>query len=70
MPKRILIIGILFCLNGLAAGWDMVSAPFENRFSLNLAVLMLPVGIGLLRGRDSSRRWANVWIVLGFAMCA
>lgn len=70
MPRRILIIGLLFCFGGLHAIWQMVSALMEVRLFLNFSVLMLPVGIGLLRGRASSRRWARVWIILGYAICA
>ncbi|RYD49040.1 MAG: hypothetical protein EOP85_02380 [Verrucomicrobiaceae bacterium] len=66
MPRCILIIGILFCICGVLNACDLVFELFySNRFNFNLGVLMLPVGIGLLRGQDSSRRWASVWLGLG-----
>lgn len=66
MPKRILIIGVLFCISGLLAIWDIISALLESRIFLNFGVFTLPVGIGLLKGKASSRRWASLWIILGY----
>lgn len=70
MPKRILIIGLLFCLSGILAIWEILSGLMESHVNLNFSVLMLPVGIGLLRGRETSRKWAIAWIYLGYAFCA
>ena len=70
MPKRIIIIGLLFCLGGLFAIWDVVSGLFHDRLSINFAVLLLPVGIGLLRGKSRSQWWARFWIILGYITCA
>lgn len=69
MPRRILIIGILFCLCGILAIWDIIDGFLHSHIRLNLAIFMLPVGIGLLRGKKSSQNWARVWIVLGYAIC-
>jgi len=69
MPKRILIIGILFCLAGVFAAWDIISGLTRSHLNLNFAVFSLPVGIGLLRGREKSRRWARFWIILGYIAC-
>jgi cellulose synthase/poly-beta-1,6-N-acetylglucosamine synthase-like glycosyltransferase len=70
MPKRILIIGLVFCLGGIHATWEMLSALMDSRIFLDVGALMLPVGIGLLRGRARSRWWARVWILIGYAICA
>ncbi len=70
MPKRILIIGLLYCLAGVAATWGVVSNLMKSRIDLNLAILMLPVGIGLLRGNASSQWWARFWLILGYCFCA
>ncbi len=70
MPKRILIIGLAFCLGGGLAIWEVISALFRSRINLNFAVLLLPVGIGLIRGRSRSRCWASFWIVLAYIGCA
>ncbi len=66
MPKRVLIIGLLFVLGGVLAIWSIIEAAMHNRISLNFGVFLLPVGIGLLRGRASSQWWARFWIILGY----
>jgi hypothetical protein len=70
MPKRVIIIGLLFCLAGGSAIWNVISGFFHSELRWNFGVLMLPVGIGLLRGRQQSQWWARFWIVLGYAGCA
>jgi hypothetical protein len=42
----------------------------EGHLYLNFSVFLLPVGIGLLRGRARSQWWARVWIFLGYLVCA
>ena len=69
MPKRILIIGILFCLFGTFAIWDVLSDLPKSHINLNFGVFSLPVGIGLLRGKASSQWWARFWIILGYIAC-
>ena len=69
MPKRIIIIGILFCLGGLLAIWEVLSDLFQSHINLNFAVFLLPVGIGLLRGKPRSQWWARFWIILGYIFC-
>lgn len=69
MPKRILLIGLLFCLGGIGAIWDVFADLFVSRINVNFAVLLLPVGVGLLRGNRSSQWWARFWIILGYFLC-
>ena len=69
MPKRILIIGILFCLGGALAILEVVSDLFRSHVNLNFAVLLLPVGIGILKGKKSSQWWGRFWIILGYIAC-
>ncbi len=69
MPNRVLIIGLLFCFGGICAIWDVLSGLFQNSLNLNFAVFLLPVGIGLLRGKASSQWWARFWIILGYIGC-
>lgn len=64
MPKRVLILGLLFCFAGLWYVWSTIEAAMNKRIFLNFGVLLIPVGIGLLRGRASSQRWARFWIIL------
>ena len=63
-PTRITFIGILFIVGGGLAAWEILADLFRNRVNLNFGVLMLPVGIGLLNGKASSRKWAKFWIGL------
>ncbi|MEA3212539.1 MAG: hypothetical protein QOE70_5596 [Chthoniobacter sp.] len=70
MPNRVLIIGILFCLGGLLAIWEVIFSALGGRLNLNFAVCLLPVGIGLLRGRRRSLWWARFWMILGYLLCA
>jgi hypothetical protein len=63
-PTRITAIGTFFILGGLLAAWEVVYDLSHSRVNLNFAVLMIPVGIGLLKGRASSRGWAKFWIGL------
>lgn len=68
-PRRVLVIGILFCVLGVLAAGTMVWAFALRQLTLNPMVLMLPVGIGLLKGRTSSQWWASVWLALGCGLC-
>lgn len=69
LPKRVLLVGLLFCLGGAFAIWDIVEDLTRSTINFNLSVLLLPVGIGLLRGKTSSLGWAKFWIVLGWLVC-
>jgi hypothetical protein len=69
MPKRVLAIGLLFCLAGLGAAWDVLHGLSSGKINLNFAVCLLPVGIGLLRGKARSCWWARFWIILGYISC-
>jgi hypothetical protein len=53
---------------GILAIWTIVSDLVRSHINLNFAVLLLPVGIGLLRGRASSQWWARFWIILGYIL--
>jgi hypothetical protein len=66
MPKRITTIGLIFVVSGLLAIWGVFTGLAQNKISLDFAVLMLPVGIGLLRGKRSSQWWARFCIILGY----
>jgi hypothetical protein len=70
MPKRILILGLLYCLSGVLAIWSIIEGLFNDSLSINISALMLPVGMGLLRGRRSSLKWARVWVGIGYLSVA
>lgn len=70
MPKRVFIIGLLFCVAGAWAIYEIVHGLFHDHLYVNLSAFMLPVGIGLFKGKVSSRWWARLWIILGYVLCA
>jgi hypothetical protein len=51
-------------IGGCLAAWEVIYGLFHSHVNLNFGVLMIPVGIGLLNGRASSRGWAKFWIGL------
>ncbi len=61
-PLGITLIGSLFILGGGLALFGVVWDLSHRRLNLNFTALMIPVGIGLLKGRSSSRSWAKFWI--------
>ena len=68
MPKRIVAISLLFIAFGLLAIWSVIVDLTHSKLSLNFAVFLLPVGIGLLRGKKSSQWWARFWVILGYCL--
>jgi hypothetical protein len=58
-PLSITIIGITLIILGLYVGLVMIMEALQHRFFLNVAVLMIPIGIGLLRGRPTLVSWAR-----------
>lgn len=69
VPKRVLLIGLLFCLGGVLAIWEVIASALRSQLYLNLSVFLLPVGIGLLLGKPWGRLWADIWFVLGYLCC-
>lgn len=63
-PMSITVIGVIFIVAGCLAAIGIVYDLFNERMNFNFAVLMTPVGFGLLKGRLSSRGWAKFWIGL------
>ena len=68
MPKRILIIGLLFVLTGGFAAWEIIHAAMHSRVSINFGVLLLPVGLGLLMGKRGAQWWARFFIIVGYIL--
>lgn len=69
-PRSITIIGVLYIVGGLLAIGDVISDLFRDHININFAVCLLFVGIGLLKLKESSRRWAIFWIVVGYMISA
>ncbi len=67
LPLSLILISLLFILIGLFSMVDMAWYASSGDLKLDLALVCLPVGIGLLRVRRSWRRYALACVWLGYA---
>ena len=56
------IAGWIFIILGSLSLANVIWDGVNGRLSINLLVFALPVGVGLLRGRENSRIWAIRWM--------
>jgi hypothetical protein len=63
-PTSITIIAWIFIILGSLSVCSLIYGLFNDRMNLDFSVLMIPIGIGLLKSRSSSRGWAKFWIGL------
>jgi hypothetical protein len=63
-------VGALFCVAGVLALFEIIYSFSQNRINLNFAVLLLPIGIGLLMGKSGARWWARISIYIGYLLLA
>lgn len=54
---------------GLLAIWNVLVDLHRAHININFAVFLLPVGVGLICGKKSSRGWATFWCILGLIFC-
>jgi predicted Ser/Thr protein kinase len=66
-PRSLILVAALFIIIGCFAAWDIGSHFRGQSYRLNLGVLGLPIGIGLLRLRSRWRGAALLlpWVVFG-----
>ena len=57
LPGSLRAVAYLEILFGIGALIEIASSLFEGRLSFNFAVAGLWIGLGLLRRRESSRKW-------------
>ncbi|MDT0595296.1 hypothetical protein [Glaciecola petra] len=70
-PKRLIIIAVLFCIIGVIALYDfLLPLIYFQQISVNLAWLLVPVGIGLFLGKESALMWAKIWCIIGYILLA
>jgi serine/threonine protein kinase len=67
LPDYLILVSLLFILLGAYSIWDMAWHARFGEPKLNLTMVCLPVGVGLLRLRWSWRRYALAGIWLGYA---
>jgi hypothetical protein len=65
LPPDLKIVAYLFVIFGLLAVCEVIVSLFARRLSLNLGVLQLPIGIGILNLRRGWRTCALVFLALG-----
>lgn len=70
IPTRVLLIGLLLSATGLWNLSEMISSFWQEEISVELGMLTLPVGIGLLQGREWARYWARICFIIGYIVCA
>lgn len=72
MSKTVIVTCSLLIIFGFLSGWDMRNQLIAGRIHLNIGVLFIPIGIGLLLGRRSARTAAVAifWIIYLFCAAA
>ena len=64
LPASLVIVSVIFILSGALSVFDMLVKLSHNQLFLNLGVLGLLIGPGLLRRRPGWRVVALVWVLL------
>ena len=67
-PVSLVIVGVLFCLRGLAALLTTAVALVQGHVNVDLTFLCLFVGVGLLRRSIGCRTWALVFLWIGLIL--
>lgn len=62
---QVTIVGALFVLSGAWSAIEIVIALLRDQLNLNLGVLCIPIGIGVLRRRSWARGWAIAFLAFG-----
>jgi hypothetical protein len=72
LPVRVKVIGVLLIISGAWAAVDVAAALAQGTISLNLGVLLLPAGIGVLMRSNGWRGCAVfvLWLFLIFVPIA
>lgn len=66
-PRHLCIVGALWIAAGVGAAAEVVAELLHGRVDLNLALLALPVGFGILSGSTNARQSALFLASLGLA---
>jgi hypothetical protein len=67
-PVSLVIVGVLFCLQGIAAALATAVLLVQGHVNVDLTFLCLFVGVGLLRRSTGCRTWALVFIWIGLIL--
>ncbi len=63
-PMRLTVIASLFILAGTWAVLKFFYSLLDHRIIFNFSMLMIPIGLGMLRGKRDSVWWAKALVVL------
>lgn len=61
--NSIKLVGIIFIVFGILSTLSIIYYAIYGKLNINLAALMGIVGFGILKGRESSRRWGRFWCI-------
>lgn len=64
-PIGLTVMASLFILAGTWALFKLFYSLANHMLTINFSILMIPIGIGMLRGKRDSVWWAKSWVVLG-----
>ncbi len=63
-PQRLKYVAYLFLIQGFSSMASMVAGVLAGKVNINLGVLCVPIGWGLLKLNPNSYRWAKFWCKL------
>ena len=72
MSKTVIVTCSLLIIFGFLSGWDMLNQLIAGRIHLNIGILFIPIGIGLMLGHRGARTAAVglFWIIYLFCAAA
>ena len=70
MPKRILVIGMLFSFLGLISVMNITSGLLNSQLYKDPFVLLLPIGLGIIKRQLWAQWCARFCIILGYILCS
>lgn len=70
MSKTVIVTCSLLIIFGFLSGWDMLNQLIAGRIHLNIGVLFIPIGIGLMLGRRSARTAAVGLFCISYLLSA
>jgi hypothetical protein len=65
MPAALVVVACLFIFGGVSCAIEMIATLARGGLSINLGVVNLFIGLGLLRRNPRSRSWALVFTWIG-----
>ena len=56
MPKRVFIVGLIFCPGGILGIFQGLNDMSQSRIRVPFAIVLLPIGLGLMRGKPAAQK--------------